>query len=179
MRPFYKKTSQACPAKPLKRSGGFALVEAMVACAIIVTATFALVSSAQKGIALSNLALEQTKASYLLEEGAEATKTVRDSGWSNISGLTVGTTYYPSYSNTTNTWSLGASAPANPTNPIDGLFTRSLVISAVNRDSTTEDIVTSGGTLDANTKKVTVTVSWPSPSGTQSKTLSLYMSNIF
>ena len=166
MRSFYKKTSQ-----------GFALVEAMVACAIIVISTFALVSAAQKGITLSNLTLHQTQASYLLEEGAEATKTIRDAGWSNVSGLSG--TYYLSYSNTTNTWSLSTTAPANPTNPIDGLFTRSVVFSAVNRDNTTKDIVTSGGTLDANTKKVTITVSWPSSSGTQSKSLSLYIANIF
>ena len=112
------------------------------------------------------------QASSLLEEGAEAVKTIRDNDWTTISNLTVGTTYYLSYSSVTNLWSL------TTTPSTIGIFTRTVVISAVNRDSN-DDIVSSGGTLDVKTKKVTITTSFNSQSGTISKTLVFYISDIF
>ncbi len=156
-------------------SKGFSLIEVLIACGIISVCIFALMTTATKGIQLSNQALRQTQASLLLEEGGEAVKSIRDTNWTTISSLTVGTTYYLSYSTSTNTWSLGTSVQS----PIDSLFTRTVVFTAVNRDSN-DDIVTSGGTLDARTKKVTVTVSWPSyDASTTSRTLTFYISDIF
>lgn len=151
---------------------GFTLVEVLVGATIISLTTFSLVSAGAKGVELSLRAMRQTQASYLLEEGAEAVKSIRDSAWSNISGLTVGTTYYLSYNTSTNVWSL-STTPST----IDSIFTRTIVVSAVNRDS--NDDISSSGTTDAYTKKVDVTVSWTSASGTVSKTLSLYISDIF
>lgn len=151
---------------------GFALVELIVASAIISVTTFALISAGQKGIVLSERALRQTQASYLLEEGAEAVKSIRDASWATISGLTVGTTYYLSYNTSTNVWSLSTTADT-----IDSLFTRTVVLTAVSRDS--NDDIASSGTTDIRTKQVTVTVSWPSADGILSKTLSLYIADIF
>ena len=159
-----------------KYSKGFTLVEVLVACAIISTSTFALMSAATKGIQLSNQALRQTQASFLLEEGAEAVKSIRDASWANISSLTLDTNYYLTFNTGTNTWSLGTIAVGT----IDGLFTRTVVLSGVSRDGN-DDIVTSGGTYDdTRTKKVTVNVSWPlSDASTSSKDLSFYISDIF
>lgn len=154
------------------RSYGFALVEVLVACAIISTSVFAIMSASAKGVELSSRALQYGQASYLLEEGAEAVKTMRDAAWSNISSLTVGTTYYLSYSTSTNLWSLSTTSST-----IDA-FTRTVVFSAVSRDSN-DDITTSGGTIDTRTKKVTVTVSWATASGNLSKTLDFYLVDIF
>jgi Tfp pilus assembly protein PilV len=151
---------------------GFTLVEILVACGIISVTLLSLIASAQKGIELSTQALRQVQASYLLEEGAEATKSIRDANWTNISGLTLGSTYYLSYNTGTNIWSLSATP-----NTVDS-FTRIVVITAVSRDGS-DDITTSGGTVDTGTKKVTVSVSWPSVSGTLTKTLSFYIANIF
>jgi type II secretory pathway pseudopilin PulG len=157
-----------------KKSYGFALVEVMISCAILSTVTIALLSYAQKGLELSNLSLRQTQANYLLEEGGEAVKTIRDANWSNISGLTLDTNYYLSYDTSTNVWSLSATPSL-----VDGIFTRKIVFSAVYRDSN-DDIVASGGTLDTGTKKVTVTTSWAGGDGAStSKTLTFYISNIF
>ncbi len=152
---------------------GFSLVEVLVACAIISVSTFALISSAQKGILLSNQALRQTQASLLTEEGAEAVKSIRDTSWSTISALSLNTNYYLSYNNSTNVWSLGTS----PTSLIDSVFTRTVVISAVNRDAT--DNIASAGTLDSRTKKITINISWPESNGTKTKTLSYYLADIF
>jgi prepilin-type N-terminal cleavage/methylation domain-containing protein len=87
-------------------SGGFTLVEVLIACAILSLCILALMTASSKGIQTSSQALRQTQAGFILEEGAEAVKTIRDASWSNISSLTTGTTYYLSFSTSTNTWSL-------------------------------------------------------------------------
>jgi prepilin-type N-terminal cleavage/methylation domain-containing protein len=156
-----------------QKNCGFTLVEVMFACAIISVSLFALMTAASKGIELSNLSLRQTQASLLLEEGAEAVKSIRDSGWTSISGLTLDTNYYLSYNTGTNLWSLSQTP-----NTIDSIFTRTIVVSSVARN-VNDDIVTSGGTLDVGTKKVTVTVTWNATSGTASKTLVFYIADIF
>ena len=157
------------------KSRGFSLIEVLIACAIISTSTFALMSAAAKGNQLSVKAVRQTQASFLLEEGAEAVKSIRDADWNTISGLTVGATYYLTFNTGTNLWSLGTT----PVSTIDSTFTRTVVLSAVNRDAS-DDIVTSGGTLDTRTKKVTVNVSWTTSGGeTSSKDLIFYLSDIF
>lgn len=154
------------------KNKGFALMEIIIASAIISIITFAIVSAAQKGLGLSQRAVHQTQASYLLEEGAEAVKTIRDSSWATISALTLGTTYYLSFNTTTNLWSL-STTPST----IDSFFTRTVVVSAVSRD--VNDDIASSGTVDVRTKKVVVTTSWPSSSGTLSKTLSFYVADVF
>jgi Tfp pilus assembly protein PilV len=155
-----------------RKSYGFALVELMVACSIIVIAIFSLISATQKGVVLSERAMRQTQASYLLEEGAEAVKSIRDSAWTNISSLTSGTNYYLSYNNSTNVWSLSTTAIT-----IDNIFTRTVVISDVSRDSN-DDIATSG-TNDPKIKLVTISISWVSSGETVSKSMAFYIADIF
>lgn len=155
---------------------GFSLVEVLIACAVISISIIALMSASTKGIQLSNEALRQTQANLLLEEGAEAVKSIRDASWTNISSITPNTNYYLTFNTGTNTWSLGTTAVG----AIDSIFTRIIVLSGVSRDIN-DDIVSSGGSYDdARTKKVTVTVSWPSiDNSASSKDLSFYISDIF
>jgi prepilin-type N-terminal cleavage/methylation domain-containing protein len=148
---------------------GFSLVEVLVAVSIISLSVFAIMSSAQKSVKLSSQSLNKAQASYLLEEGAEAVKIVRDNNWSTISGLTIGTTYYPTF--TGGTWTLSTT----PTTV--GIFTRTVVLATVYRDNF--DDIASSGTTDAGTKKVTVTVTWPNSDGTATDTVSFYISDIF
>lgn len=154
------------------KKSGFSLVEVVVASAIISIITFSIVSAGQKGLVLSQRAMHQTQASYLLEEGAEAVKTIRDTSWATISALTVGTTYYLAFNTSTNTWSLSTT-----NNTIDGFFTRKIQFADVYRD--VNDDIASTGTLDSRTKKVDVTLSWPSDGGTVTKNLSFYIADIF
>ncbi len=155
---------------------GFSLVEVLIACAIMATSVLALMAASTNGIQLSNQTLKQTQANFLLEEGAEAVKSIRDESWENISNITLNTDYYLTFNSGTNSWSLGTT----PVGAIDSLFTRKVVFSGVSRDIN-DDIVSSGGSYDDDkTVKVIVSISWPSTQGsTSSRDLSFYISDIF
>jgi len=77
-----------------KLLSGFTIIEVLVACAIISISMFALMQTAQKGIQLSGVALKKSQASFLLEEGAEAVKSIRDNNWTTISNLSLSPTQY-------------------------------------------------------------------------------------
>ncbi len=153
------------------RGQGFMMVEVLVATSIIAISILAAMAVAQKSVSVSFEASHISEAGFLLEEGAEAVRIVRDNAWTNISGLTAGTIYYPTFSG--GTWTLST------TSNTVGIFTRKVVIANVNRDNTTKDIVTSGGTVDSGTKLVTVTASWIEGGTTITKTLKFYLINIF
>lgn len=141
----------------------------MVAASIIATVLMLLLGSISNSVEASQRSLERTQASYLLEEGAEAVRSIRDTSWATIAALTNGTTYYLSWSGTA--WSL-TTTPST----VDA-FTRTVVLSAVSRDST-DDIVESGGTLDTDTRKVVITTTWSAQSASRSENVSLYLTNI-
>jgi type II secretory pathway pseudopilin PulG len=160
--------------KKYTAQAGFTIIEILVACSIMTITAFALLSAASKGVEVSNQALRETQATYLLEEGVEAVTSIRDENWSTISGLTDGATYYLSYDTASNIWSLSTT----PSGLIDPLFTRSVVLETANRDSNYDIAAT--GTPDPRTKEVTVTVSWPASDGTTlSRTMSFYIADIF
>lgn len=181
-----------------KKQSGFMIIEILVAASIIAMSVLAASNVAQKSINVSRQAFHSAQAAFLLEEGAEVTRVMRDNAWSNLSGLTSGTEYYPMYCKTGDSYSdskcqsYSVSAPwtlvpMNNSSPYFltnqsanvGRFIRKVVVSDVYRDSTTQDIVASGGVLDTGTKLVTITVSWAQGSATVSKTLSFYLADIF
>jgi Tfp pilus assembly protein PilV len=160
---------------------GFTIVEVIIACTIISVTVLTLMSAAGKGIELSNRALRQTEANMLLEEGVEAVKTIRDTDWTTISNLSLDTDYYLFFDTTSNTWTLNTSSTAPsgsiPTYPINSIFDRKVVVSNVERDSS--DNIVETGTIDEGTKKVNITVSWPSQQGVVTKSLIFYLADIF
>lgn len=151
------------------QNNGFMMVEVVVVISIILVSVLAAMSVAQKSISVSRQALHTSQASFLLEEGAEAVRILRDNSWSNISSLTAGAAYYPIFSES---WTLSP----NPSSL--GIFTRTVTVNNVNRDNTTSDI-SSSGTNDAGTKLITIRVSWNENGETVSKTLSFYIMDIF
>ena len=158
--------------KNILKNKGFMMVEIVIATSIIAILIISMMSVVQRGISIFRQSLHTIQASYLLEEGAEAVRILRDNEWSNISSLSVqeDQNYYPTYLN--NTWTLSTTP-----NQI-GDFTRTVTVSSVNRDPSTGDI-SSGGALDDGTKLIDVTVSWTEGGENKSKTLSFYISNIF
>jgi Tfp pilus assembly protein PilV len=149
---------------------GFMVIEVLIAVSIIAVSILAAMAVAQKSVQVSRQSFHATQASFLLEEGAEAVRILRDNAWTNISALSAGTNYYPVFSS--GTWTLSLS-PATI-----GIFTRTINLANVNRDNSSKDISVSGSD-DPGTKLVTVTVSWLEGGTTVTKTLQFYIMNIF
>ncbi len=149
---------------------GFMMVEVLIAASIVVVLTLSMMSVIQRGLVISRQSLHSTQAAFLLEEGAESVRIIRDNAWTNISSLSVATNYYPTFSS--NTWTLSLTP-----NQV-GSFTRTINISAVNRNAVSGDI-SNIGTDDSGTKLITVNVSWQESGQTITKNLSFYISNIF
>ncbi|MEI6022237.1 MAG: type II secretion system protein [bacterium] len=156
---------------PKKTQKGFFLIEAIVASAIIGTSLVLMLAVISNVVDISHRALEKTQASYLLEEGGEVAKVLRNQAWSNISNLTPGTTYYMHWDNTGKTWSYTTTAEKV------GVFTRTIVISSVQRNANA-DIVSSGGSVDSGTLQMTISVSWQSANGTSAtETMPFYITS--
>lgn len=149
---------------------GFFLIEVIVVSAVIGTVLIFLLGSIQNSVEASQRSLERTQAAYLLEEGFEIVKAIRNqsNGWETITNLAVGTNYYANW--TGSVWTL-TTVPTQT-----GIFTRTIVKANVLRDS--NDDISSSGTADLGTMQFTNTVVWQSPSGTKTETLSFYISNI-
>ncbi len=137
---------------------GVSLVEVIVGSAIIVSlVTVVSVYAYFVRTAVANTA--KIQATFLVEEGLEAVRCIRDTSWTtNIASLTMGTTYYLSFNTSTNKWSLSTTASS-----IDSTFTRKVVFS----------------TVDANTKKVVVSVSWSDHGVTNTNSASTYFTSVF
>src|SRR3989339_1316452 len=90
------------------KNRGFMVIEVLVAVSIITVSILAAMAVSQKSIYVSRQALHATQAAFLLEEGAEAVRISRDSAWANISSLSAGTNYYPTFS--AGTWTLSETA---------------------------------------------------------------------
>lgn len=152
-------------------STGFGLIEIVVGSAIFALSILGISSYYQQALQVSQKTGKFVQAGFLLEEGMEIAKYFRGTSWTNISGLTSGTTYYLSWNGST--W-----ATSTTNIFVDGVFERTFIIDNVNRDSN-DDIVSSGGTLDAGTKKATISVSWNERGATTTKTISTYLTNFF
>lgn len=146
------------------------MVEVLVSLSIIVVSILAAMSVTEKSMAVSRQALHTAQSSFLLDEGAEAVRILRDGSWNNISNLSVGTPYYLVFAN--GNWSLSA------TPSTVGNFTRTIIMSSVNRDANSSDIVVSG-VNDPLTRLVTVNVSWNESGQIKNKTLPFYIMDIF
>lgn len=110
------------------------------------------------------------KGDLLAEEGLEAMRFIKAAGWNNLSGIPSGTARY---------LAVGVSAWSVTTTPerIDGDFYRTIRVYQVSRNSS-DDIVASGGTVDANTLLTESSVSWSYRGATTTVTYKAYVTNI-
>ena len=130
---------------------GQALVELLLAiglAAIILPAILTGLVATRSGRVQQNQRLE---AITILKETQEAVRNVREAGWNTFA---VNGTYHPLISGSS--WSLASGSA------VTNGYTQQIVLSDVYRDSSGK-IATSGGTLDASTKKVEITISWTQP----------------
>lgn len=156
-----------------KATRGFTLVEALIASAVALVVILGVTSAFTQGLRASSNNTAHVQAAFLEEEGLEAVRLLRDDSWNtNIATQSAGVPFYLTYNGTT--WRATTTAAY-----IDGRFFRAVTLDNVNRDNSSQDIVSSGGTLDANTKKVTVSVSWYEHGATTTRSLQTYLTNIF
>ena len=131
---------------------GFSLVEVIVAAAIIVTIVVAGSSAFQLYLKMSGTNGERVQSALLTQEASEAIELFRDQSWNNnIKNLSNDTTYYLHWDGT---------KYATTTTPVtvNVAYLVSFVTSPINRDGASGNIVTSGGSLDINTRKVTINI---------------------
>jgi type II secretory pathway pseudopilin PulG len=122
--------------KNIFKNKGFMMVEIVIATSIIAILIISMMSVVQRGISISRQSLHTIQAAYLLEEGAEAVRILRDNAWTNISELSTSLTYYLKIYKS---WTLKPAAENNPWLSItygNGLF---VAIS----DSGTHQVMTS------------------------------------
>lgn len=154
-----------------RMSGGIGLIEAVAGISLISVFIFSLMLASQLSQKIVGESVRNIQAYFLLEEGADAVKILRNSGWSsNIGNLAPGMDYYFDYNGTT--W---VSTTDNVY--IDGIFERKFSLNNVYRDAN-DDIAVSG-TLDDGTKRAAVSVSWQGRTGTTTKSASFYLTDLF
>ncbi|MBI2120992.1 MAG: hypothetical protein HYT94_05210 [Parcubacteria group bacterium] len=154
--------------KRIKNMRGFGLIEMVVGVSVLAVSLVGIGAVAQRSLSLARQSLQETQANFLLEEGSEAVRFFRDTGWQNISGLSTTTTYYLAYGS--------AWATTTTANKVDNIFTRNFTVSDVKRD--TNDDIASSGTYDAGTKKITVALSWSDGFGISTKAVQFYLTDI-
>lgn len=154
-----------------KKTVGFTLVEVVIASSILLIFLIALTSAYTIYLRTAFSSVRKVQATLLAEEGLEVSKLFRDTSWTSmIATIPTGSDRYLSYSNG---WS------SNTTNTfVNNIFERKIRFETISRDSSS-NIVTSGGTVDHNGRKVTVTVSWLNYGATSTKSISTYITNLF
>lgn len=155
---------------------GFSLVEVIIGTALILISLTGLVAGYSFYLKAGLKNTDALKAAFLLEEGAEAVTLLRDDGWSALSSLTAGVPYYLSWSGTK--WTATSTATTT-----DALFMRTVTLDEVYRRNSDKDIVASSSpdakTLDANTRKLTVRVSWGTAPSVEERQAVTYLTNLF
>ncbi len=163
--------------KNKKNNEAFSLVEILISAFIISMAAVAILNAYGYLIRTELASAKYLKASYLLDEGVEAVRYMRNKSWSaNILPLSTTTNYYLYASTSAGTLDWRATTTRQL---YDNFFERKLNFSGVYRDGS-QNIVLSGGTLDTNITKLTVSVSWLGVSNaTTTKTVSKYVTNFY
>ena len=157
------------------KKGGFGLLEIVIAVSLISGTIFSLAFVFLLANTLETHASNQIRANFLAEEGLEALRSLRHKSFSsNLASLNAGATYYLSFNPVSSNWSVTTINPGL----IDGAYIRSFVVASVSRDGS-DNIVSSGGTPDPNTKEFRVSVSWQERGVYSTTTVSTYLSDIF
>lgn len=143
-----------------RSAGGFVLLEALLAIGVL--AFFLLAASGLAFVAKvgSGRAHQAELATWAAQEGIDALQTM---SFASLANTTVG-----SLSFATGTWTLGTSGPQ----AIGTGITRTVKVGSVSRDASC-NVVTSGGTVDVDSKTIESVVNWTDVAGrARSSTLS-------
>lgn len=149
---------------------GVSLVEVLVGISILAAMLVVIGNSINNYVAARAALLNNTKATYLAEEGLEIIRAVRDNNWNTIDALPTNTSRYLSVSTTT------FSIVTTP-EVIDGNFYREFIVRPVHRNAS-DDIVastTAGSTVDDGSRQIDMYVGGP----TGTTTIQAIITNLF
>lgn len=136
---------------------GLSVIEVILAAAIFMIFATAAVITVVQGFNVNRLGAEETTATQFAAEGIEAVRSIKNQAYSNLSNTSgIGV----KRNATTGVWEWQTSPPNNTLiHNISDNYSREIKVENVNRDAS-GNIVSTGGTLDPDTKKVTSTASW-------------------
>jgi len=152
------------------KTKGSTLLEVVVVTGILASITLAVLGTLSLLSRFHQKDMLTIKGELLAEEGIEALRFIKASGWNSLSAIPSGQTKY---------LSLGVSSWSVTDTPevIDGAFWRSVRVLQVMRDSS-DDIVPSGGTIDPNTLLLESSVSWNWRDATSTAEYQAYITNL-
>jgi type II secretory pathway pseudopilin PulG len=139
----------------MKHESGFSVIEIIFASALFLIFSGAAIIVVLQGFDANRTATETIVANQYAIEGIEAVRSIKNQSYANLVA-TAGTGLARVPSGSAFVWAFsGSQNQFGPNNK----YTRVITISSVNRDAS-GNIVSSGGSLDPNTKKATATVTW-------------------
>lgn len=153
----------------LQSQKGIGLIEILVGLSIITIAFLSFLVLAQYSLRAQEYSKSKLEAISLASEVIEATQSVRDENWNNIVSLSLETQYYPVISD--NKWTLTTINPG----PISEIYNRWVILEKVYRDA--NDDISSSGTEDIQTRKVTTFVEWDDHGNIKQISLVTYLTN--
>jgi prepilin-type N-terminal cleavage/methylation domain-containing protein len=155
-----------------KNKKGMSLIEVIIASAIISISMISITQVYGNFLTLSLANTSKVQSVFLLDEGVEAMKTIRNYSWASIGSLATNTNYYLVWQNSR--WQ----ATTTPV-IIDNQFVRQFTVQNVYRDPTTLNIVYTGGVLNNDSKMINMNVSWNYKGATSTKQTSFYIFNLY
>ncbi|MBI4114400.1 MAG: hypothetical protein HY445_00990 [Candidatus Niyogibacteria bacterium] len=155
-----------------KSGAGFSMIEVTVSVLVgsVLLVTFLTLVTHSAKIERANK--ETYQAELYLREMIEVAKDLEGSNWTELTSCQ-DIQCHPEISGTT--WTL-----ISDDQTINGIFTRSMTIEAVQRDNGgtfPNNIVETGGNDDPNTKKIVGTISWETVAGPRTRSLEAYVYN--
>jgi len=157
-----------------KFESGFSIIEVIIASAVFIAFASGAIVAVISAINTNRLGAEQTIAIQYTSEGLEAVQSIRNqaNGFTTLAGKAGAGNQGVAVSG--GVWNFSGTSN---TLASDNRFVRTIAITSVQRD-TNGNIVSSGGTIDPNTYKITATTSWNFNSArTDSVQLTKYLTN--
>jgi autotransporter-associated beta strand protein len=146
---------------------GFSVVEIILASAIFMIFSSGAIFVVLQSFDANRLGAEEASATQFASEGIEAVRSIRNQSFANL----VNSTGTGITRNGSGVWTFGG------VNNTFNKYTRIITVSSVQRDGS-GNIVASGGTTDANTKKIVSKVTWSfTPTRVNTVTLTTYLTN--
>ena len=150
-----------------KSQAGLSIIEIIIAVSLFTVLAATSMGTILGSLSTGRLGIEENQANFLANEALEATESIRNQNWSSLTNGNHGLT------KSGNLWSFSGSSDVDSS----GKYTRVVNVADVYRDGS-GNIVTSGGTLDSGSKKMTVTVSWNfTPTRNNNVTKEFYLTN--